>query len=91
MEFKGGATLIGSDFEKESILEVMIEGSPYGFFSRPALRRSVERIIRLKDRKIMAEAISYSRIGGGIAEIHPSSHSCITSSSIFISTFVRTN
>jgi hypothetical protein len=49
----------------------------------------VTRVIRVKDKKVLAEKIVYARIGGGIAEMHPSSNSCPATQGIFKSVFVK--
>jgi hypothetical protein len=82
-------SLFGPDFKLESPSETLIEGTPLDFFSRARLTRSSTKIIRLSDKKILAEDIGYSRVGGGIAEMHPSINDCHTRVNIITSVFIK--
>jgi hypothetical protein len=86
-------SMFGPDYRIAYQSDVLVEGTPSDFFSRARLLRSVTQVVRVIDKKLLAELIDYGRTGGGIAEIHPSSNSCVEAINIDIykSTFVKEN
>lgn len=67
----------GTDYRYVIGRDYLKQGNPIQLFSEGELIRRSEKIVRVSDRKLLGESISYSRIGGeAILLGHPSSKRC---------------